>query len=347
MKRIYWLVLCFLLSLSVVEAQESVAVFTATNRNIPYNYPTFGVVQSFVSVTIRPQITGVITGVHFQAGAKVRAGDLLFTIDQRSYAADWRNAEAKVAKDKVEHERALRELGRQKALRDKGITAEESYDDAMTAAQAAAATLAADEALRDQKALYVEYCTIRAPCAGKVGDIRLQPGNLAQLNESILTTIEQLDQVKVAIGLPQQYLSYVVTTSSLPVLTTSVAPVTGQVFFVNNTVDQEVGTIQLKGLFPNPQNLFWPGQFIAVDVMLEMVTNALVIPSQAIMKGQGGDSVFVVTADQIAKERPVKVRFVWDETAVIIGGLEAGEQVVTVGQQRLVDGAKVVVRRAL
>ena len=127
----------------------------------------------------------------------------------------------------------------------------------------------------------------------------------------------------------------------------NVPPPQGELTFVNNTVDESTGTIQLKAAFPNENNALWPGQFVQVVLTLSELTNAVVVPAQAVQTGQNGEYIYVVKPDQTIEERPVTVGITYQGVTVIQGGLKAGETVVTDGQLRLESGTKVNIKSAL
>jgi multidrug efflux system membrane fusion protein len=124
----------------------------------------------------------------------------------------------------------------------------------------------------------------------------------------------------------------------------TVPPSQGELTFVNNAVDETTGTIQLKATFQNDNNALWPGQFVHVTLTLSELTNAVVVPSQAIQTGQNGEFVYVVKPDQTAEERPVTIGITYQGETVVKKGLKAGETVVTDGQLRLAPGVKVNVK---
>ena len=118
---------------------------------------------------------------------------------------------------------------------------------------------------------------------------------------------------------------------------------TGRLAFLDNAIDRTTGMLALKAEFPNESNRLWPGQFVNVRLRIAIETNAVVIPFSAVQNGQKGTYVFVVKPDKTVEARPVKIARNVDETSIIASGLQAGETVVTDGQQRLGPGAKVEV----
>jgi multidrug efflux system membrane fusion protein len=133
------------------------------------------------------------------------------------------------------------------------------------------------------------------------------------------------------------------------------APPQGELTFIDNAVDTLTGTIQLRATFPNEDNTLWPGQFVQVALTLSDLTNAIVVPSEAVQTGQNGEFVYVVKShqtagdkpDQIAEERPVTIGITYQGETVVQSGLKAGETVVTDGQLRLEPGVKVSIKSAI
>ena len=124
-------------------------------------------------------------------------------------------------------------------------------------------------------------------------------------------------------------------------------PPQGELTFIDNTVDPTTAMIQLRATFPNEDNTLWPGQFVQVVLTLSDLTNAIVVPSQAVQTGQNGQFVYVVKPDQTAEERPVTIGITYQGETVVQSGLQTGETVVTDGQLRLAPGVKVNIKSAL
>jgi membrane fusion protein, multidrug efflux system len=220
--------------------------------------------------------------------------------------------------------------------------------------QAAAmrALVLADNAAVENARVQLQYCTITSPIDGRTGNLAVKAGNLVKANDTpILVTINQITPIYVTFTVPEQFLPQIkqyMQRRTLPVAATfpnaNQAAARGDLSFIDNSVDQATGTIKLKGTFTNVDRRLWPGQFVNVELMLATERNAIVVPSQALQTGQKGTFLFVVKPDMTAETRPVTISQNAGGTAVISGGVEPGERVVTDGQLRLAPGLKVEFR---
>ena len=331
-----------------------VVVAVAARKDVPVQVQAIGTVEPFSTVTVKPQVGGVIDTVHFREGADVRAGDLLFTIDRRPFQAAVRQVESARARDAAQLKNAEAEARRAEDLFAQGILAREQYDQAHTASEALAATVHADEAAVENARLELGYCSIRSPIDGRTGSLLVHQGNLVKaVDGGPLVVVNQIDPVYVSFAVPEKRLPEIeraMATGRLVVEAfvpgQAAAPARGQLSFLDNAVDRTTGTIKLKGTFPNRERRLWPGQFVSARLTLAVRAGAVVVPSQALQSGQAGTYVFVVKPDLTAESRPVVVAGDEDGEAVVEKGLSAGERVVTDGQLRLVPGARVEPRTA-
>jgi multidrug efflux system membrane fusion protein len=317
-----------------------VLVGKVEQKTVPVIIKTIGTVEAYAIVAIKSQVNGQVKEIHFSKGQDVKKGDLLFTINSRSFAATLKAAEAQALKTKDNLER------NRKLLEEQTISQQE-YDDAVAANDEA-------EAARDRARLDVEYCSITAPIDGRTGDVMVDPGNLVKANDDpVLVTINQITPIYVSFALAEQYLPEVrkhMAEGPLKVKATVPAdpnPEEGVASFVDNTVDKTTGTIRMKATFENKDRPLWPGQFVDVLLTVSEEPNATVVPTLAIQAGQSGQYVFVVKADQTAEMRQVVAGRSVDNMTVIEKGVQAGETVVTDGQLRVVPGGKVEIKKAL
>lgn len=327
-----------------------VAVAPVIRETVPEELRAFGNAEASATVSIRSQITGVITVVNIEEGQDVKQGDLLFSIDSRPLVAALKEAEANLAKNKVQFENAEKGRVRQEELLKKGFASEDDFDKAKAEAEALAASMRADEATIENARVQLEYCSIRAPIDGRTGAILIHKGNLVKANDLPLITINQLKPIKVAFGVPQQSLARIkerMTKAKLAVrarVPDTETNEVGTLIFVDNSVDRTTGMIQLKALFTNETAQLWPGQFLGVTIVLGVQTNALTIPSRAIQNGQKGLFVYVVKPDKTVEARDVAVERTFGETSIVAQGLNEAELVAVDGQLRLKPGAKIALK---
>jgi multidrug efflux system membrane fusion protein len=326
-----------------------VVTAVAARRDVPVQVQAIGTVEPFSTVTVKPQVGGIIETVHFNEGTDVRAGELLFTIDRRPYEAALRQAESARERDAAQLRNAQSEARRAESLSTQGILSREAHEQAHAAAEALAATVGSDEAAVETARLQLGYCTIRSPIDGRTGSLLVHPGNLVKaIDGGPLVVVNRVDPVFVSFAVPEKRLGeieHAMASGRLAVEALlpgdDAAPVPGRLTFLDNAVDRATGTIRLKGTFPNPGRRLWPGQFVSARLTLAVRSGAVVVPSQALQTGQAGTFVFVVKPDLTAESRAVEVAQEADGEAVVEKGLAAGERVVTDGQLRLVPGAKV------
>lgn len=325
---------------------------TVIQKAVPVQVRTIGNIEAYSTISVKSQIGGILTRVHFREGQDVNKGDILFTIDPRSYEVALKQAEANLAKDTAQLENARVEVNRYAELVKKGYVAQEQYDQIRTNADAFEATVNADKAMVENARLQLKYCYIYSPINGRTGNLIVNEGNLIKANaDNPMVTINQIQPIYVTFSVSEQYLREIKKYMSSGKLKVEVVigkdekhPETGILTFVDNTVDTATGTIKLKATFTNRDRRLWPGQFVDAVITLTMQPNAIVISSQALQTGQSGVYVFVIKSDLSVESRPVVVDRSLDGESVIEKGLQPGEKVVTDGQLRLVPGAKVDIK---
>jgi multidrug efflux system membrane fusion protein len=301
---------------------------------------------------VKSRVDGQIVGVHFQDGQYVRKGDRLFTIDARSYEAQLRQVTANLARDRAQQTRAKEDLDRQTDLMKREFSSRQKFDEARANAAAFEATVRAGEAAVEMARLQLEYTSIFSPIDGRTGSVLINSGNLVKANDSAaMVVINQTRPIYVSFFVAEKYLPEIRRRMAEGELRVSAAipvepdkPETGKVTFLNNSVDQTTGTIQLRATFENDGERLVPGQFVNVALIMSRLPSAIVVPSQAVQNNQDGPYVFVVKPDQTVEQRPVVLGPTTDDVSVVTQGLSEGERVVTEGQLRLISGSKVEVR---
>lgn len=330
-------------------AAVMVAVATSSKKTLPVALTATGHVEASATVEVRSQVTGTLKTVHFKEGNEVKAGDTLFTIDPRPFAANLAKAEAVLAKDKAELENAGREASRYALAAQKGYVSIEQADQAATRVATLAATLKADQAAVDAARLELEYCTIRAPFAGRTGEIQTDQGNLIKANaDSAMVTLKQIQPLLATFPVPGQHLQDIVrywTGGTLKVEAGETSgesePLRGTLVFIDNTVDPTTGVIRLKASFSEHRQRLWPGQLVDVRLHLTDRPDCIVVPSQAVQIGQSGAYVYVVKEDRTVSYRPVTPGMQVQGETVIENGLAEGERIVIDGQLQLADGSRI------
>ncbi len=329
-----------------------VTVAPVQQRSVPYEISAIGTVTPIQTVAVRSQVSGTLTRVAFREGDEVQKGQLLFQIDARPFQAALSQAQANLAKDLAQLVNARQQVTRYQQLLQNDLATQEQFDQLKANADAAVAAVSADSAALQSARLNLEYTTITAQIGGRTGNLLQREGNLVQANSATpLVVINQLRPIAVSFSLPQQYLDDIQRYSARHVLDVRIRPtndstteLAGQLSFINNQVDTATGTIQLKATFGNADRRLWPGEFVAVSLVLDVQKDVLTIPAQAVMTGQAGSYVYVVNPDHTAKTQGVTLGRAASDYVVIERGLAAGQMVVTDGQLRLVPGARVEVK---
>jgi multidrug efflux system membrane fusion protein len=329
-----------------------VLVATAQNKIVPLVIEAIGAVEPIRTTAVRSQVTGTLLRRAIKEGQDVKEGELLFEVDPRPFRNALLSAEADLQKARVQLETARAQVARYRSLTTDQMVSKEQFEKITDTARALEAEVVAGESRVANARLQLDYCSIRAPLSGRTGGITVHQGDIVRANDSgaPLMTINQLSPIYVTFGVPQQYLAALTRYRASGTLLVSVVPPgldekpeTGELTFMDNTVDSTTGTLKLKGSFPNTSHRLWPGQFATVAVTLAS-PEVLAIPGSALQTSQSGQHVYVVKADQTAELRPVVVERLAGPDAVIAKGLVAGETVVTEGQLRVIPGRPVDVK---
>ena len=315
---------------------------------------SIGRIEAFSTVDVKAQISGQVTQVHFRQGQDVKQGDLLFTIDPRPFQAALLQAQANLARDRAQYREAATDQQRYSVLLKQNVGSRQQYDQAEANAAALSASMQADEAAVQTAKLNLEYCEIRAPIDGRTGDLLVHAGNLVKPDaDTAMVVINQVHPVYVDFAIPEQKLPAVREVMAERKLGVQVSlpqqqgVESGELTFVDNSVDAKTGTINLKGEFTNANGRLWPGEFVNTTLILREHPGAILVPSQAVQTGQQGSFVFVVQPAMKAELRPVVIGETIDNETVVNSGLKAGETVVTDGQLRLIPGATVTIKSGL
>src|SRR6266480_3340199 len=328
-----------------------VTIARAEQRPVPYELLGTGTVEPRQTASVQAQVTGIMTRVAFREGDDVAAGQLLFQIDPRPFQAALEQAKAMLARDQAQGQSAVADAARYAELVKQDYVTKSDYEAKRAAAEALQAAVRADSAAVASAQLNLEWAAIRAPIAGRTGRLLVREGNLVRANAADpLVVINQIRPILVRFAVPQKYLGDIQRyhQHQLPVFASPSQTDTvfseGVLTFVDNSVDTTTGTVLLKGEFQNRDNALWPGEFLNVRLQLYIDDKALVVPAQAVMTGQQGTYVFVLNQDGTARSQPVTVERPAGAYAVIAQGVRPGEEVVTDGQVRLVNGAPVEVK---
>jgi membrane fusion protein, multidrug efflux system len=357
-----------------------VTVAKAVQTSVPVEVHAIGNVEAWSSVQVKSQAAGILMHVDFTEGQEVHKGQLLFEIDPRPYQDAYNQSAAAVSRDRAQLQQAQANLARDQAQADNaevlakryadllksGVVSKEQNESYATTANMqreavrsdqaaiaqAQAAIEADEASLSTAKLNLEFCRIQSPIDGRTGNLAVKEGNLVKAQaDNALVTINQIEPVYVSFSVPETYLADIRRFSAQGKLRVEAqigqdtAPLTGELSFIDNSVNAATGTIQIKGTFRNRDRKLWPGQFVNVVLRLATARNVIVVPSEAIQTGQQGQYTFVVQLKDATggtvQTRPVKVGQATGPNTVVESGLATGETVVTDGQLLLAPGAPV------
>jgi len=331
------------------ERAVPVDVAVAAKKHLPVRVDLLGTVTPIASVAVKTRVDTEIVGVHFQDGAMVRQGDVLFTLDARATEAQLHQAEGTLAKDQAQLEGAQRDMRRYTDLVAKGATPVTNLDNAKTQVATFEGSIRADQALIENLKVQIGYCTIRAQISGRVSMAAVKVGNFVRQADTMpIATIIQTAPVYVTFALPQGSLAEL--RASLANESANIEAIVpgdprkaaGQVTMIENTVDPTTGTVPVRATMPNSDEVLWPGTLVTVRLIFRE-EEAVSVPSVAVQVGQSGSYVFVIK-DGAATVQPVTVARTLDTQTVLSSGLNGGETVVTEGQLLLRNGTKVSAR---
>jgi multidrug efflux system membrane fusion protein len=323
-----------------------VEVAKAERKKIPVRLDALGTVTPIASVAVKARVDTAITAVHFSDGARVKQGDLLFTLDCRQVDADIKKTQAVIDGAQAQLEQSLRDVERYTDLAARNATPVVTLNNAQTAVNVSRATAESNRAQLENLKVQLGFCAIRAPISGRISMASVKVGNFVrQADTQPMATIIQLAPVYVSFTVPQKNLPDIRQAIAAETATVEASipgenkRAAGQVSMIENSVDSATGMATVRATMPNGEELLWPGTLVTAEMTLRN-EEGVVVPASAVQVSQTGNFIFVIE-NGAAKVRKIKVeRQVGDET-VIGEGLQGGETVVTDGQLLLSDGTRV------
>lgn len=326
-----------------------VTVATATAQDVPRYLDEIGRNVAFESVAVTPQVAGKITERHFQDGDNLKKGQLLFVIDPRPYQAQLDSAQASLQQSEAALDLAKIQFARDQELVGTRAISKQDYDTKKNAVDVVQAQVESAKAAIETAKINLEYCYIHSPIDGRAGARLVDVGNVVQANTTSLLSIQRLDPIYANFTITERDLPEVqkqMSHGSLKAMVrlpgdpdTAARP--GRVEFLDNSVQNTTGTVNLRATVSNPDHHFWPGQFVNVKLVLATEKQAILIPSQAAQISQQGPYVYVIKNDGTAELRPVTLGQRQGNDVVITSGLTAGERVVEAGQLLVRPGGPV------
>lgn len=336
------------------EKAHPVHVAEVESREMPIYLEIMGRIDSPLTVELRPQVAGKLASMHVHQGDEVKAGDLLFTIETAPFQSSVDQAAATLKKDEAALAFAKAKLERYKPLVKQDYVSQLHYDQYVNDVETLASQTLCDQAALDLTQINLGYCSIRAPMDGKIGEAHVDPGNLVSPNDATpLSELRQMDPIDVRFSLTQKDFQTIKATHrdmelAIEILLPGEESTThlGNVYFIDNHLDLNTGTLLCKGKVDNGDRALWPGEYVRVRLLTKRLPHALLLPTAAVQLGQSGSYVYVVKPDMTVEMRPVEVETRRDGFAIISQGLIAGEIAVTDGQINLKPGSKVEVAKS-
>ncbi|WP_249740571.1 efflux RND transporter periplasmic adaptor subunit [Agrobacterium rubi] len=334
---------------------SAVTVATAKAGSLPVTRQTIGAIVPVASTALTSPISGIVANILVNDGAEVKAGDLLVQLDDRTIKANIERDEAVLLRDQAILEAAQATLARVESLSKQGVDTQQQFSDANATVKQANATLSVDRSNIAADNVTLSQTQIRATFDGKLGAVLLSPGAyVAPGGEVVMLT--QMKPVLAEFALPEPDLDLVRAAMTKKILTADVfstqtqqkdgqATGSGEIIFIDNTVDQASGTFKLRMRLDNDPETFWPGQSLKVTVKAGQMDNLVTVPLVALQPQGGGFVCYVVRDDKTVEQRQVTLALTNGDVAGISKGLADGETVVTEGQASLINGSHVIVNQ--
>jgi membrane fusion protein, multidrug efflux system len=330
---------------------STVGVAVASVADVPVLLDALGTVTAAATVTVRPQVSGVLQKILFSEGQIVKAGQVLAQIDPRQFELALLQASGQRQRDEAQLDNARLTLARFKTLLAQDSIARQDVDTQAALVRQLEGTVMTDRAAEGTARLNLGYTKVVSPIAGRVGLRVVDAGNLVNANDAAgVAVVTQLSPIDVEFALPQDQVpelqARVAQGAALPAValdrTRSTTLDSGRFSALDNQVDVQTGTVRAKARFANGKSTLFPSQFVNVRLELRTIKDAVMVPVTALRHGAAGDFVYVLNADRTGALRPVARGQSTVDKIEIKSGVKAGEQVITEGADRLKDGAKVV-----
>ncbi|MCF3641246.1 efflux RND transporter periplasmic adaptor subunit [Rhizobium sp. TRM95111] len=335
-----------------------VAVITTATEDVPITNELPGRIAATRVAEVRPRVSGIVVERVFEQGSRVEQGDVLYRIDPAPFQVQVDSAEATLRRAKAVRMQAQTAADRQEQLHKSNVASAQQYDDAVAQLAQADADVAIAEAGLATAQLNLEYADVTAPISGRIGRALITEGALVSASGTEnLATIQQLnpvyadftqsatDLIRLRKALEDGDLMAENNSADVKLLLDDGTeyPHRGRLLFSEAAVDATTGQVTLRGEFPNPDGDLLPGMYVRVQIEQGVERNAVLVPQQAVQRDASGSAqVFVVSADNKAGVRPVRVGRAIDTRWVVTDGLTAGEKIIVEGFQKVQPGGEVV-----
>ncbi|MFP1722810.1 MdtA/MuxA family multidrug efflux RND transporter periplasmic adaptor subunit [Lonsdalea quercina] len=325
-----------------------VQVARSFTSSVPYYLTGLGTVTSANTVTVRSRVSGQLMALHFEEGQQVAAGALLAEIDPRPFEVEVTQAKGQLAKDKALLANARQDLARYQGLVKTNLVSRQELDTQTSLVKQYEATVQSDQGALDSAQLQLDYSKITAPASGRVGLRQVDIGNYITSTDNLLV-LTQTHPIDAVFSLPEDSIATIIKAqkSGQPIVVEAWDRANqqmlsqGQLLSMDNQIDTTTGTIKLKARFENSDDLLFPNQFVNIRMKVDTLLNAVLAPAAAVQMGNEGHFVWLLNDKNQASKHLVTIGIQYGQNVVINSGLNAGEQVVTDGIDRLTEGMQV------
>lgn len=322
----------------------------ARTENVPVLLSGLGSVTPTYSITVRTQINGLLMRVYFREGQMVKAGDLLAEIDVRPFLAQLKEFEGNLQRDQAQLENARIDLRRYERLYPQGAVSQQTYATQLALVNQLEGTVKSDIGQIEAVKINIVYCGITSPIDGRVGLRLVDPGNFVQTSDTngivivnmirpitVIFTLpeDNIPQVQQAIKTGKPLMAYAFDRAQKNLLAT------GTLITIDNQIDPTTGTVKLRAQFANEENNLFPDQFVNVNLLVDVLKNATIIPTAAIQRGPQGNFVYIVNQNKKVSMKYISTNINYGLYTVVTSGVKPGDAVVIEGADRLVDGSTV------
>jgi membrane fusion protein (multidrug efflux system) len=334
----------------------AVVITSVTPKTVPIYGEYVARTEARQNVEIRARVEGFLEKVLFKEGSQVKAGQLLFVIDQRPYKAALQDARGSLAQAQAAQEKAQKDVERLRPLVAEDAAPQQDLDKAEAEAHYSRASIEKAKAAIAKAELDLKFTEIRSPITGIIGKEEVTVGNLVAKDQTLLTTVSSWDPMRVVFSISES--DYLLLAQKYPegkpvtpeenkepfelvMADNSIYPYEGSLSFVDRALDLTTGTLKIYINFPNPDKLLRPGLFGRIRVVLEEKPDALLVPQRAVQEMQGVKTVLTVGQDNKVALHTVTLGERYRDFFVVKSGLKAGDRVVVEGLQKAIPGQKV------
>lgn len=340
--------------LSLPPSEIPVVTARAIKKTVPLYLETVGHMEPYQVVNIMTQASGTLVKTHFKNGADIQKGELLYSIDPRPYLADLELAEGRLQENLAKLGYAQRSAKRNAPLVKDEYISEDQFDNLETTVVADDANVQQSLALVERAKINLDYTKIYSPIDARAGFSLVNDGNLLlKQDRTTLVTLNQISPIYATFFLPGKEFSTIrYYETKNPSLSVFAIPDTkhplsyrGTLHFTNNQIDLETGMIELKAIFPNKEKILWPNQYVRIQLILDTIEDAILLPVEAVQRSGKKTFVFLVRENQTVVSQPVVLGQRHGKYLLIEKGIYENDQVVVDGQLNLYDGAKVSIKK--